>query len=161
MVEDNSLDFIEIYNTSNALIYKFIFFRTGFNKEIAEDLTQEVYYRALKKFNNFNYKGVSVNAWLFRIARNIVIDFYRSKNVYVYNIENIAEVGLEDKDIELLTFVTSKLELLKDIEREVILYKYMYSLTDVEISLVLNKNRVATRVLIHRSLNKLKEIVNG
>ena len=156
----NDLDFLEVFNENNALIYKFIFLRTGFNKETAEDLTQEVFYKALRKFEEFDTKKASVKTWLFRIARNQVIDFYRKNAHKPYDIEQVEEIGIEDKNIELTDFIFTKMKELKEQEQEIILYKYIYEFSEKEIAKIIKKNYIATRVLVHRTLNKLKKIVN-
>ncbi len=158
--KNEDLNFLDVFNKHNALIYKYIYLRTGFVKETAEDLTQEVFYKALKKFKDFDNKKASIKTWLFRIAHNQIIDFYRINKQRIYNIDQIEEIGIEPENKELTEFILMKMELLKEKEKEIIIYKYVYEFSDKEIANIIQKNYIAVRVFIHRTLNKLKKLVN-
>src|SRR4051812_2939677 len=64
--------FAEIYNLYFKKIYKFIYFRVS-HKEIAEDLAEDVFIKALSKISSINQNS-SFEGWLYQIARNTVID---------------------------------------------------------------------------------------
>lgn len=71
-------EFGKLYDAYVQKIYRFIFFRTQ-HRESAEDITSQVFLRALKNIQNFNLKQGYFSAWLYRIARNSVIDYYRTR----------------------------------------------------------------------------------
>jgi RNA polymerase sigma factor (sigma-70 family) len=158
--ELDNLNFLEAFDDCNKIIYKYIYLRVGRVKEVAEDLTQETFFKAFRKFKDFDKKDASIKTWLFVIARNTVIDFYRKNKINVLNIENVEEPATKESDDSLLDFVLNKLHFMKDLEKDVIIYKYVYDLPDKEIAKIINKSDASTRVLIHRSLNKLKLLVN-
>src|SRR5271156_5973491 len=83
--------FGEIYNLYFKKIYQFIYFRVG-HKEIAEDLAEEVFLKAFTKIASLN-EGAAFEGWLYQIARNLVIDYYRQKRITVAleDIENTLE----------------------------------------------------------------------
>src|SRR3989344_2331792 len=71
--------FGELYELCFDKIYRFVYFRVG-HKEIAEDLTEEVFIKAFENLHTLNQSS-SFEAWLYQIARNKVIDYYRSKQM--------------------------------------------------------------------------------
>lgn len=155
------ISFSDVFLENNGLIYKYIFLRTGYQKEIAEDLSQEVFFKALKNFEKYNNDKASIKTWLFRIARNVVIDFYRTRKENHIDIEKVEDLIIQEElNKDLTYFILRKIKLLKELEQEVVIYKFIYELSDKEISAIINKHNSATRVLIFRTINKLKELVN-
>ena len=60
-------------------IYSYIFYRTG-NRNDAEDLTERVFYRALRHIGNYDNRGLPFSAWLYRIAHNLVANWHRDNS---------------------------------------------------------------------------------
>ena len=71
-------DFGKLYDQHVKKIYEFIYFKTH-HKETAEDLTSVTFMKALSNIESFDEKKASFKTWLYRIARNTVIDHYRMK----------------------------------------------------------------------------------
>lgn len=71
--------FLKLYNQHYLSILNFIFRRTG-SKELAEDITQETFFKALKNIKRFRYRGRPIKSWLFRIAINEMNSFFRKKS---------------------------------------------------------------------------------
>lgn len=70
--------FWKLYDKYIDKIYKYIYLKTS-SKDIAEDITSDVFLSALNKIDSFKiYDGCSIQAWLYKIACNKVIDFYRT-----------------------------------------------------------------------------------
>jgi RNA polymerase sigma-70 factor (ECF subfamily) len=69
----------EIYEAYFDKIYRYVMVRMG-NRVEAEDVTQEAFLKAARSIHSFRWKGVPFSAWLFRIARNEVIDSLRKKS---------------------------------------------------------------------------------
>lgn len=93
-------------------IYVYVYKQTS-DKELSMDLTQEIFISLLKGIHNFDASKASFRTWLYRIATNKVVDYYRSKNYkYTRVIEPIEEVQLEYKE----DFVV-KLEQKEDVEK--------------------------------------------
>lgn len=68
-----------LYETYQGPVFRFILFRVGAsNRALAEDLTGDVFVRALKGIGNFTWQGRDVGAWLMTIARNLVVDYFKS-----------------------------------------------------------------------------------
>jgi len=66
-----------IYRRYYDPVFRFIWFRVT-SRAVAEDLTSEVFLRALKRIGSFTWQGRDLGAWLITIARNIVADYYKS-----------------------------------------------------------------------------------
>ncbi|MGE7625440.1 RNA polymerase sigma factor [Viridibacillus sp. NPDC096237] len=75
----DKLSFQHLYQTHNDAIYQYIFYLMQ-HKELAEDLTQETFYRAFKQFATFREEA-EIKTWLKRIARNLVYDHFRRKQI--------------------------------------------------------------------------------
>ncbi|HTL39819.1 MAG TPA: sigma-70 family RNA polymerase sigma factor, partial [Methylomirabilota bacterium] len=71
----NSSAFAEIYDYFSEKIYRFIYFRVG-HKEVAEDILADTFVKAWQKINQIN-SPLALSAWLYQIARNNIIDYYR------------------------------------------------------------------------------------
>lgn len=151
-----------IYNLYFEKIYRFIYYRVN-HKEVAEDLAEEVFLKAFSKIGSVQ-KDDSFEGWLYQIARNKVIDYYRDKkqivdlseveNVLVYE-NNIIDV-LELKDNQKVF-----LELLKELgadQQLVIKMKFLENLDNDQIAKVMKKNEGAIRVIQHRAISKLQEL---
>jgi len=156
--------FTEIYDLFFEKIYRFIFFRVG-HKEVAEDLTEDVFIKAFKSLGSLT-KENSFESWLYQIARNKIIDYYRSKKVVVAleEVENTLEyetnvVDIVDLEAQQKTFI----KLLKELSPEqqsVIKMKFLEGLENDEIAGIMNKNEGAIRVIQHRAIAKLKELIS-
>jgi RNA polymerase sigma-70 factor (ECF subfamily) len=68
----------QIYEENFDKIYRYIVLKIGDRAE-AEDMTQQVFLNALKSISSYRYKGMPFSSWLFRIAHNQVVDYYRKK----------------------------------------------------------------------------------
>jgi RNA polymerase sigma-70 factor, ECF subfamily len=154
--------FGEIYDQTVEQIFRFVYFKTG-ERAIAEDLTQNVYLKALEKINQLKGNG-SFTAWLYAIARNVIADYYRSKNktISLQLIGEIADSGnghnIESK--ETLEETLKALETLNEEEREVIVLHCVEEYSFEEIAKLTKKSPGALRILKHRALGKLKKAVN-
>jgi RNA polymerase sigma-70 factor (ECF subfamily) len=156
-------EFITAFDNYHECIYRFVYYRLNQNKQVAEDLTQEIFLKAWEKRKKFNPAKSSLKTWLYTIARNSVIDIYRKQKM---------EIGIEDinsdlvfseetnENDNLMSFLKIKLKLLKENEQEVIILHYIEGLEIKEVALIIGKNYQATKVAISRALNKLKILVN-
>ena len=94
--------FSGLYDVYIGKIYRFIFYKTS-HKETAEDLTSKTFMKALKSVDRFDTEKGTFQAWLFRIARNTVIDFYRTKKD-LKNIEDVWGLGYTINSEQLSAF---------------------------------------------------------
>lgn len=162
--------FIIAYDLYVDHIFRFIYFKLS-SKEEAEDLTSVVF---LKTWNYIQQNGLTdvktLRALIYKIARTSIIDYYR-KNAQI-NISNIDDKNLrielpdhsQSVDKQTATsydfgIVEKKLLELKDEYREVIILKFVNELSIKEIAQITDKSRGNIRILIHRALKALRELM--
>lgn len=160
---ESQKDLENIFTALNRQIYSYVYFRTGYSKEIAEDLTQEVFLRVWEKRRDFNSKKGNIRTWVYRIARNLVIDEYRKKK-NILNLNNLKEQsrGIEEEIIinDMQRYILKKMKKLNDGEQELISLYYIEELDLKEVAEIINKSYDATKMAISRALHKLKNICN-
>jgi len=171
--------FSKIYDQNIDKIYRFIFLKVN-SQEIAEDLTSETFLRGWETYKNQkskskNQKDEGENqkeiknprAFLYKIARNLVIDYYREKGRV--KIVSAEDAGLVDPrvDLEARAAIMSDLAQVKNVLSELnedyqnaIIWRYLDDLPISEIALLLDRTEGATRVLLHRALESLREKCN-
>jgi len=161
--------FVKAYDLYVDQIYRFIYFKVN-NQEEAQDITSAVF---LKTWNYIqenslkNYK--TLKALIYKIARNTIIDYYRKKSHITITIddqENKIDLPDTKQDIIKQTEIFSdfkileeKLQFLKDEYREVIILRYIDELSINEIADIVNKSKSNIRVLTHRALKALRELM--
>ncbi|MFH1427179.1 MAG: RNA polymerase sigma factor [Patescibacteria group bacterium] len=142
-------------------IYNFIFYKTG-QKETAEDLTSQTFIKALENIKKYNSTKGSFSSWLYRIARNTVIDYYRTKKEN-FNITDFTNLG-SDENLEDQTDLKQQLEKvqkyllkLKAEQREIIIMRVWDGLSYEEISQIVNKSQASCKMQFSRTINKLRK----
>jgi RNA polymerase sigma-70 factor (ECF subfamily) len=157
--------FVKIYNLYVDDIYRFIYFKVG-HKEEAQDITSDVFlkawnYIALNKID----KSKNLKALFYKIARNTIVDYYRSKKE-TSPLENLENTDLKDikQDPQALTEIKDDYERilkllnnLKEEYKEIIILKHINELSWKEISQTLSKSKGSLRVLLHRATKALEE----
>src|SRR5215475_14334020 len=78
LAKDDQHAFGVLYERYVTKIYKYIYYRTG-NHQDAEDLTAAVFHRAMAHIENYTERGVPFQAWLYRIAHNLVANWHRDR----------------------------------------------------------------------------------
>lgn len=164
--------FGELYDAYVNRIYRFIYFKVP-TADIAEDLTSDVFLKAWQYLQE-KRDVVSLQALLYRVARSVVIDWYRKTAIERTNVSIDTEMFTEEhcdigtdkliKDIQTkmdVEFVLSQLKCLKDEYREVIVMKYLDELSTNEIATALEKTNSNVRVLLHRATKALEEAVHN
>lgn len=154
--------FGQIYDLFFQKIYRFIYFRVG-HKEVAEDLAEEVFIKCHTKLIGLTQDSQFLG-WLYQIARNSVIDYYRQKKLTVdlQDVENTLEYETNVVDLMNLEYRQAILiKLLKELSTEqqsVIKMKFLEDLDNSEIAQILDTSEGNIRVIQHRAINKLIEL---
>jgi len=157
----NLKKFGKLYDQYIKKIYNFIFYKT-LQKEITEDLTSQTFIKALENISKYNNAKGSFSSWLYKIARNTVIDYYRTKkeNFNIADFSNLSSYeNLEDKtDIkQQLEKIQKYLKKLKAEQREIIIMRIWDGLSYEEISHIINKSQASCKMLFSRTINKLRQ----
>jgi len=164
--------FIKVYDENVKDIHRFVYFKIS-NKEEANDITSMIFLKAWNHIqNNSLENSKTLRALLYKIARNTIIDYYREHNNKITaslddednRIEVIDEVQDPQEKLDEqanLELIKRKLPLLKDEYREVIIMKFINDLSLEEMADISGKTRGNIRVLLHRALNALRELVES
>ncbi len=157
--------FAQLYEVNFDRIYRYIVIRIG-NKSEAEDLTQQVFIKALKSISSFKWQGVPFSAWLYRIAHNQVVDHLRKskKRVTVPLDESLPshERGPQStaehkQDIEQLVAATGKLTAA---QREVISLRFAGELPVAQVAKIMGKSEGAVKALQHSAIVSLRKALS-
>lgn len=155
-----------LYERHVGAIYKFMFYRTG-DVMAAEDLTAEVFAAMLTAIARYRERGVPFQAWLFRIARARLADYWRKvqrREKYQHELTTPEDhsdapdaFNIEERfDYEPLR---QAFQYLTPAEAEVITLRFAGDLDNQEIALVIHSNANAVKSKLRRALQKLQEIM--
>lgn len=160
----NKEAFSLLYDHYLPPIYRFIFLKVS-NRAEAEDLTHEVFLSAWQNLKRYKYEGFPFSSWLYQIAKNATIDFYRTnkKNLPLENLQEdaiqLAAIAPEKLNLDLeLEKVKKCLQLLKPDQQDVLIMRFIEELSHEEISRALQKSQGAIRLIQHRGLKELKSL---
>jgi len=155
--------FGKIYELWVNPLYRFVYLKTK-DEDVAEDLTAEVFLKAWKGLKNFvPRKDVKFSTWLFSIARNSVIDYYRVTKQTV-SLDDLPEIPEITENINLYpeqTMVEEALNHLKPEYRVILELRYIQDIPISKIAQKLKKKEGNIRTLTNRALKKLKEILES
>src|SRR3989338_8438418 len=160
--------FAQVYDLYVTPIYRFIYFKVSTHQD-AEDLTSEVFLRMWHYVIETEESIQNLKALLYKTARNLVIDFYRRRATREFTMEDEALMNVEDdRQQSLLSKIETKAEMknielvlrkMKDEYREVIILKFIEELSISEIAKILDKSKGAVRVLLHRALKVVRDLL--
>ncbi len=157
-MKEKEIDVLNAFRKYNSLIYNYIYFRVGKNKELAEDLTQEVFLKAFNNKTTYDSKKASEKTWLFIIARSTVLDSYKKPEQELISYEEL--IGKYDENNLQKITLDIALKKMKPMEKELVEMKYILGLKTKEIAKIIGKSNSATKVSVRRAFYKLKQICN-
>jgi RNA polymerase sigma-70 factor (ECF subfamily) len=150
-----------LYEEYYDKLARYIYTRIG-NKSESEDLASEVFLKALKSIKSYRDTGPPMQAWLFKIAHNLVVDHLRKvskiKTVPIDTVEIVDDndpAEITEKKIEMEKVGAAMVQLTEE-QREVIRLRFFGGLTSREAAAVLNKNDGAVREMQRAALEKLR-----
>ncbi len=164
--------FGELYERYEGKVFRFVSFRCG-NRQLAEDLTSEVFVRALRRIDQFTWQGRDIGAWFVTIARNLLADHFKSAR---YRLEtSVADFldpasGVDRTDhtregdpagavvdyltnVELLTAVQQ----LTPQQQECIVLRFLNGLSVAETAHAMGKEEGAIKALQYRAVRSLEQ----
>lgn len=157
--------FARLYDLYFPRIYAFVLSKTN-NQEAAEDLVSDIFMKVVKALPRFEWRDVPFAAWLFRIARNRLNDYYREFAKHnTSDIENVKESHFQDENLspktqasqnELSDAVKALLSQLPEREASALRLKFFVGLSNKEIASTLGITESNVGVIIFRSLKTLK-----
>ncbi|MFA4835775.1 MAG: sigma-70 family RNA polymerase sigma factor [Dehalococcoidia bacterium] len=154
-----------LYEEKYEKMARYIFVRIG-NQQEAEDLASETFVRALKSLDSYQERGLPMEAWIFKIAHNLIIDYLRRASkkqmvpiddVVIQDSANTEEAA--ESDIQIGK-VSEALKLLPQSQREVIELRFFADLSSIEAGKVLNKKPGAVREMQRVALQSLRKTMD-
>lgn len=163
-----------LYDLNYAKIFNYVLRRTG-DFELAEDITTDVFMKALSKIQSFTWRGLPFSAWLYRIASHEIADHFRGKQAQTVSLELLMEQqGFEpvaDTDIEAelmqaqaetarhqqFLAVQKQLKALPLKYQEALSLRYFEKKSITEISIIMNKRPGTIKSLLSRGVKKLRD----
>lgn len=154
--------FGDLYSIYLDRIYRYVFYQVH-NKEIAEDLTEEVFIKAWRKLGKYRWEGRPFSAWLYRIAHNHVVDYFRTSRQHEPLDFDIPADGdqpereLEQKQMQQM--ISRALASLPRQQNQLIVLKFIEGADNHTIEKVMGKSQGAIRVMQMRALAALRQIL--
>jgi RNA polymerase sigma-70 factor (ECF subfamily) len=156
--------FAEIYTRHHDAVYTYLLYRVN-DVHVAEDLTGEVFLRLVTKIDRFTYRGRPILAWMYTIARNLLVDHQRKQ----------AQAGMLNLDEQLATSdasppevaergltrdcLTRSLKHLTEEQQRVVLHRLIEGRSNAEVARLLGKTEAAIKSLQHRALASLRRAI--
>ncbi|MEE8413081.1 MAG: ECF subfamily RNA polymerase sigma factor, BldN family [Dehalococcoidales bacterium] len=158
--------FTELYEAYFDKIYRYIVLKIGDRTE-AEDMTQQVFLKALQSISSFKWKGVPFSAWLYRIAHNQVVDYFRKKtkrpSTPLDDSLNISDGKKESNPQSMVEHsfsieqVVSATQRLTEAQHEVISLRFTSELSIAEVARIMGKSQGAVKALQHSAIAALRK----
>jgi len=156
--------FTELYEAYFGKLYRYVVVRIG-NRAEAEDMTQQVFVKAYKSISSYRWRGVPFSAWLFRIAHNLVVDFFRKESKrptvpleesLMASNDNVQQIVERRLDVERVMAATRQLTAA---QREVISLRFAGGLAIAEVARVMGKKEGAVKALQHSAIAALRRVL--
>ncbi|MGC9469701.1 MAG: RNA polymerase sigma factor [Anaerolineae bacterium] len=162
--------FGELYERYVSQIYNYHYRHTSSQVE-AEDLTSRTFYRALRSLQGYRETGAPFQAWLFRIAHNLLVNWYRD-----HDKPETVSIDAEDwltlasratspeawmATRELQGALLEVIDALPEDRKTLLILKFVEQMTNAEIGQVLGRTEGAIKALYHRTLISLRQAMQG
>ncbi len=158
-----------LYDKYYKQIFGYILKRTA-DIDLAQDLTSETFFKSLKSLDRFRWRNIPFSAWLYRIANNEIINYFRKKKTIplekipepIANSDPSGEIIQAEKELERhQDFLTLQKKILKLSFKyqEVITLRFFEKKEIKEINEILGKKEGTIKSLLHRGLEQLKNFM--
>ena len=158
-------NFSKIYDQYVTKIYRFIYLNVS-SQEVAEDLSSEVFTRTWETYRSESSKIENMQAYLYKVARNIIADHYRTRKVRIVSVEETVDIVDSADSLQAQALVNMEMDriqkaltTIQDDYQNLIIWHYLDELSVPEIAQITGKTEENVRVGIHRALQALKQKV--
>lgn len=167
LAKEDKAAFGELYERYLPKIYSYVYYRMG-NVHDAEDLTAKVFFRALAHIGNYVEQGVPFQAWLYRIAHNLVANWHRDQSrrkiialddYVVHSLQTEAPDRLAE-ELEERNQLLEAVRRLPEDRQQLLLLKFVEQMSNADIGLIMGRTEGAVKSLYHRTLLALREEMN-
>jgi RNA polymerase sigma-70 factor (ECF subfamily) len=155
-----------LYDHYQGSVYRFLFYRTR-SVQLAEDLTSETFFRALRSMNNFRWQGKDFGAWLMTIARNLCTDHFKAGRTRLeLTTEDMGQHddATEGPEAAVLAGLTNEILLgalksLPDEQRDCLIMRFLQGMSIAETAAVLGRSDGAIKQLQLRGVRNLAKLM--
>jgi RNA polymerase sigma-70 factor (ECF subfamily) len=160
-------EFSELYRAHLRDVYSYAYYRVG-NHHDAEDLTEQTFLQAYRHFERAvdESHGRPLRPWLIRIAHNLAANLYRDRarkpQTNIDDSETLRTVHTTEDLVEgrdELARILEGVKELPDDRREALIMRFALGMDNREIARAMGRSDGATKVLLHRAIRQLEEIV--
>ena len=158
--------FAKLYKFYFAKISYHLLSKVNYDEALAEDLTSSAFEKAFSNRGRFRWQGVSFASWIYKIANNILIDYYRKASTKLNTkseVNNLVDrnTAIEDKliDEDISDHIRGVLKRLKPREQEIINLKFYEGFTNKSIAEELNISETNVGTILYRAMQKVKKIL--
>jgi RNA polymerase sigma-70 factor (ECF subfamily) len=155
-----------LYDHYQGAVYRFLYYRVG-SHALAEDLTSETFFRALRSMSGFKWQGRDFGAWLITIARNLVADHYKAGRTRLemttddLSDHDTATAGPEDDVLATLTneALLDSLRQLAQEQQECLVLRFLQGMSIAETAKILERSEGAVKQLQLRAVRNLAKLL--
>jgi RNA polymerase sigma-70 factor (ECF subfamily) len=163
--------FGKLYDQYYSPIFGYVLRRVA-NIEVAQDITSEVFFKALKNLGRFRWQNISFSFWLYRIATNQITDYFRKDKHRMFSLEEVVEPAANSDPFTEVLEAEEELKRHEDFlilhegiaklpvkYQEVITLRYFESKPIKEIAEILGRQEGTIKTWLRRGLEKLRELM--
>ncbi|RNL63338.1 sigma-70 family RNA polymerase sigma factor [Nocardioides marmoriginsengisoli] len=158
--------FGQLYDHYQPSVYRFLYYRVG-SMTLAEDLTAETFFRALRSMHSFRWQGKDFGAWLMTIARNLTADHFKAGRTRLEQTTEdmqTLDTTSESPEIEVLASLTNEALLralgeLPTEQRECLIMRFLQGLSIAETAEILGRSSGAVKQLQLRGVRNLAKLI--
>ena len=165
-IEYKEAKLASLYEDYYGKIANYAYSKIG-DKDQAQDIAGEVFLKALRSLASYKEHGIPMQAWLFKIAHNLIVDYLRkmakNKTIPIDNVD-IADNSNPAVEVERhLEFVrvTKAMEQLTDDQREVLKLRFLSEFTSKEVGNIMGKSDGAVREMQRAAIEKLRNLLGN
>lgn len=158
--------FGQLYDHYQPSVYRFLYYRVG-SITLAEDLTAETFFRALRSMHSFRWQGKDFGAWLMTIARNLTADHFKAGRTRLEQTTEdmqTLDTTSEGPEVEVLSSLTNEALLralgeLPTEQRECLIMRFLQGLSIAETAEILGRSSGAVKQLQLRGVRNLAKLI--
>lgn len=160
-------NFVVLYDKYFDQIYRYVYRRVS-DKDMVEDLVSQTFYDALAHLQDFQWRGFSFGSWLYKIAHNNVLKWYRDNNKQTAPIEEGMDIPdnavLPNEKAEVRELQAEVQEIMAKLdpeEREIVRLKFFEEVSNIEMAEIMGLSANHIGVKVFRVLKKVKSLLEN
>lgn len=148
-----------IYSNYYGKVYGYIRHKVN-NRQDAEDIVADVFYKVYKTLDTFDTSKSSLSTWIYNITKNTLTDYFRTRRVFFQILPTQSDGTSVENDLcnaETLETLANALDTLDERQRDIIIQRYYFGKTMIEITSRMGISYAYGKVLQKRALNEIKK----